>query len=288
MNSDISHRDLIAVGDNCLDVYLTQNHMTVGGNALNVAVNWCLSGLSARYFGKIGSDPEGQIVANALAEVGLDISSLEVAQGSTAVTLLTDEEGDRSFLLEDLGVGAEYIPALAQYERLLEADWVHLGTNSSPELLRCLRRDNVAFSIDVSTQHDALDLQGIPLVFAAGSERPDVTPEELLTIFILKGAQQVVVTCGNKGAWFHDGRNIHHCPAKNIQVVDTCGAGDSFIAAFLKAYIIEKIAAEAALRQATNAAAITCSYPGGFPQEMARIPSWLIEKYADIIEKAEI
>ncbi len=29
--------NLVAVGDNCLDVYLTKDAMTVGGNALNVA-----------------------------------------------------------------------------------------------------------------------------------------------------------------------------------------------------------------------------------------------------------
>ena len=54
--------DLIAVGDNCLDVYLSKGHMAVGGNALNVAVQWRRLGLAARYLGVVGKDAEGDII----------------------------------------------------------------------------------------------------------------------------------------------------------------------------------------------------------------------------------
>ena len=47
---------LIAVGDNCLDVYLTKGFLAVGGNALNVAVQWRRRGIEARYFGALGRD----------------------------------------------------------------------------------------------------------------------------------------------------------------------------------------------------------------------------------------
>ncbi len=45
---------LIAVGDNCLDAYLSKGFVTVGGNALNVAVQWRRQGFNARYFGALG------------------------------------------------------------------------------------------------------------------------------------------------------------------------------------------------------------------------------------------
>ena len=48
--------NLVAVGDNCLDVYLTKDVMTVGGNALNVAAHWRKAGCAARYFGAVGQD----------------------------------------------------------------------------------------------------------------------------------------------------------------------------------------------------------------------------------------
>ena len=54
------------------------------------------------------------------------------------------------------------------------------------------------------------------------------------------GAQQVVVTCGSRGAFFSDGGALLHAPATPVLVVDTCGAGDSFIAEFLAAFCCEK------------------------------------------------
>ncbi len=43
--------NLVAVGDNCLDAYLDKGVVTVGGNALNVAVQWKRLGVGARYMG---------------------------------------------------------------------------------------------------------------------------------------------------------------------------------------------------------------------------------------------
>lgn len=188
---------LIAVGDNCLDVYLSKDRMAVGGNALNVAVQWMRAGLKTRYFGLVGPDPEGDVVRTALCRAGLDPDDCEVRPGSTAVTLLLERDGDRRFLLEDLGVGLGYVPEGARYAALRAADWVHLGTHSAPELVRALVRDGARFSVDVSTHHDLLDLEGVPLVFASGPEDPSERVEPLLARFRERGAQATVVTCGS-------------------------------------------------------------------------------------------
>lgn len=123
---------LIAVGDNCLDVYLSKDRMAVGGNALNVAVQWMRAGLKTRYFGLVGPDPEGDVVRTALCRAGLDPDDCEVRPGSTAVTLLLERDGDRRFLLEDLGVGLGYVPEGARYAALRAADWVHLAPTAHP------------------------------------------------------------------------------------------------------------------------------------------------------------
>jgi fructoselysine 6-kinase len=78
-----------------------------------------------------------------------------------------------------------------------------------------------------------------------------------------------------------------HAPATPIPVVDTCGAGDSYIARFLAAYRAERRPAAEALRAATTAASETCRYVGGFPQQPRRIPDWLLAKYAAVIAPAE-
>ncbi len=123
--------NLIAVGDNCLDAYLNKGFVTVGGNALNVAVQWKRLGYGARYFGALAPDQEADIMLGIIDDAGLARDDVEILQGKSAVTLLTDDAGERHFLLESLGVGENYIPDTQRYQELLFSDWTHLGTNSS-------------------------------------------------------------------------------------------------------------------------------------------------------------
>ncbi len=280
--------DLIAVGDNCLDVYLTKDLMTVGGNALNVAAHWRNAGWSARYFGAVGGDVEGAVILDEIEKAGLAAGDVEQRTGQTAVTLLREKAGDRKFLLEDLGVGKDYMPAERHYQALAAAGWVHLGTNSNPELVRRLAADRVRFSVDISTAHDSLPLKGVPMVFASGPDDPKEQVGPLAEHLHRAGALQVMVTCGARGAFFRevDG-TLRHAKATPLPVVDTCGAGDSFIATFLAAYEPGKKPAAEALREATAAASQTCLYVGGFPQQPRRIPDWLLAKYASVIAPAE-
>ena len=279
---------LVAVGDNCLDVYLTKDVMTVGGNALNVAAHWREAGWSARYFGAVGQDVEATVILEEIEKAGLSPGDVETRPGQTAVTLLREKAGDRKFLLEDLGVGKDYMPADHHYRTIAAADWVHLGTNSNPDLVRRLVADGVRFSVDISTAHDSLPLRGVPMVFASGPDDPNEPVGPLAERLHRAGALQVVITCGSRGAFFRevDG-TMRHAPATPVPVVDTCGAGDSFIATLLAAYEPGKKPAAQALREATAAASQTCLYVGGFPQQPRRIPDWLLTKYAAVIAPAE-
>jgi fructoselysine 6-kinase len=278
---------LIAVGDNCLDVYLNKGVLAVGGNALNVAVQWHRAGWSARYFGAVGDDAEGAILLEEIATAGLSPGDVEQCEGETAVTLLHDEAGDRQFLLESFGVGEHYMPSADRYTALAQADWVHLGTNANSDLVRALHDDKIPFSIDVSTTHSALPLAGVPLVFASGPDSESEPVQPVLKGLRDAGADRIVLTCGPRGAFFDDGREVLHVPAVPVAVVDTCGAGDSFIAAFLTASRFEGLEPADALRKAARAAALTCTYRGGFPQQLRRIPSWLPAKYARHINRKQ-
>lgn len=278
---------LIAVGDNCLDAFLGRDQLAVGGNALNVAAQWRRRGLAARYFGVVGADPEGALVQAALAAAGLDPADCECRPGATAVTLLQDQAGDRRFLLEDLGVGLGYIPETARLAALRGATWVHLGTHAPQELLAHLLAAGIGFSVDLSTTHAALDVAGVPLVFASGPEAEEVPVAPLIAALRARGAQRVVMTCGRRGAYYHDGALLYQVAALPVQVVDTCGAGDSFVAAFIAEHLLAGHPAALALERATEAAAFTCGHEGGFPQPLCPIPDWLRQKYAGVIAAAE-
>lgn len=279
--------NLIAVGDNCLDAYLNKGFLAVGGNALNVAAQWRRHGLNARYFGALGPDAEADIMLAAIEEAGLDRNDVEIRPGASAVTLLTDDAGERRFLLESLGVGEHYVPSADRYQALRRADWVHLGTNSSETLVRRLVADGVPFSIDVSTRHFDLSLEDVPLVFASGPDDPAEPVEPLIAQFRAAGARQVVVTCGKRGSFYHDGTALSAAGSVPVAVVDTCGAGDSFIATFLTARFFADLSGKAALERAAERASETCAHLGGFPQPVRAIPQWLLDKYDDVIRSTE-
>jgi fructoselysine 6-kinase len=278
---------LIAVGDNCLDAYLTKGFVTVGGNALNVAVQWKRQGYDARYFGALGRDEEAQIMLEAIQHAGLEPTDVEIADGSSAVTLLADDAGERRFLLESLGVGANFYPRSQYYDELLSADWVHLGTNSNENLVRKLVADGVRFSVDLSTRHLGLPLDGVPLVFASGPDDPAEPIEPLIETFKRAGARQVVITCGKRGSFYDNGSELFSAGSVPVAVVDTCGAGDSFIATFLASRFVEGQAEAASLHRSAMRASQTCTHLGGFPQEILPIPQWLLEKYASVIRTSQ-
>jgi fructoselysine 6-kinase len=278
---------LIAVGDNCLDAYLTKGFVTVGGNALNVAVQWKRQGYDARYFGALGRDEEAQIMLEAIQHAGLEPTDVEIADGSSAVTLLADDAGERRFLLESLGVGANFYPRSQYYDELLSADWVHLGTNSNENLVRKLVADGVRFSVDLSTRHLGLPLDGVPLVFASGPDDPAEPIEPLIETFKRAGARQVVITCGKRGSFYDNGSELFSAGSVPVAVVDTCGAGDSFIATFLASRFVEGQAEAASLHRSALRASQTCTHLGGFPQEILPIPQWLLEKYASVIRTSQ-
>lgn len=285
--TDKPSAQLIAVGDNCLDVYVDTQVLAVGGNALNVAVQWHRQGQNARYFGAVGQDTEGDILLEEISNAGLQASDVECLDGSTAITLLRENGGDRRFLLEDLGIGDGYFPVPDRYSQLRGADWVHLGTNSSARLVRQMVDDALPFSVDISTQLEATDLKDVPLVFASGPEDIDTPLEPVIKKLLQRGMQKLVVTCGSRGAIFAQGEARNFVPAMPIEVVDTCGAGDSFIASFIVEFCINDTVAEEALQYATAAAALTCQHKGGFPQKLRAVPQGLIDKYAHITARFE-
>lgn len=278
--------NLIAVGDNCLDAYLTKGFVTVGGNALNVAVQWRRQGHGARYFGALGPDEEAEIMLEEIERAGLARSDVEILTGNSAVTLLADDAGERRFLLESLGVGENYYPSGERYADLLHADWVHLGTNSSDRLVRALVKDGVRFSVDVSTRHFNISLDSVPLVFASGPDDPGDSVEPLIEQFRQAGAQEVVITCGKRGSFYHNGSKLFSAGSVPVSVIDTCGAGDSFIATFLVWRYFSGETPDRALHRSAAHASETCTHLGGFPQHIRPIPQWLLDKYDSVIRTA--
>lgn len=90
---------------------------------------------------------------------------------------------------------------------------------------------------------------------------------ELENSRLVSQPKELVVTCGAGGCWY-EGVNY---PAPKIEVVDVCGAGDTFLAALAVYYMKTENMAEA-LSKANQCAAIACSHQGVYTLKPEDIP----------------
>ena len=266
--------DFAAVGDNCIDRYLPPIGLSlVGGNAINVGVQLSRIGHRVAYFGAVGDDADGRRTLKALADNRVDIANAETRPGITAYTdIAVDASGDRFMAFEEFGVCAEYRPSEADLERILAAGHVHIGwLADGGALRRTLSERGVSVSQDVSVNAgaDNLGVAGLSVAFAsAGADR--AAGEALAARLLADGAVLAVVTLGSLGSLATDGRETVSTTIRTVEVVDTTGAGDSFIAGFLSARS-KGLGLQACLEAGREVAAVTCTHVGGFRQEPMRL-----------------
>jgi len=246
------------VGDNTIDRYVGPNGRDyVGGNAVNVAVQLAERGIDVRYF--------GSRIHDELVTRGVNVDGLVTMQGPTALTLISvDVSGDRHIDEERFGVTAQYYPTDAEITSMTTADWVQIGMlPRASELRRELRtqRPKVRVGQDCSVSAGYRDLS---IAFESTDvEHAHAVGEAALS----KGASLAIVTLGADGAIaFTRGDGEIKQPAMQVEAVDTTGAGDSFIAGFVAAFL-QSLDVPTAMAAGAAWAARTCSHFGGFPQE---------------------
>ena len=261
---------IATVGDNTIDRYVGEESARyAGGNAYNVAAQLAGHGRAAAYFGAVGADADGRIIARGLHRAGTDPVGLVTMAGPTAVTTIRVDGGDRVFESEEFGVTADYFPSDAHLKLLASARWVHVGMLPRADELRARlaalgrpaggsgRGPVVSQDCAVASGFTALDV-----AFGSVGERGDA--QGWARSALAAGARTAVVTRGAAGATASDGTHWFEQPAIPADVVDTTGAGDAFIAGFVSARV-EGAEVPAALERGAHWAAATCAHRGGWP-----------------------
>ncbi len=260
----MSSFEFATVGDNCIDRYLPPiGRATVGGNAVNVAVHLCRLGRRTAYFGAVGEDKEGRWTRDCLAANEVNIEQLRSVAGRTAFTNLdVDASGDRIITFEDFGVCRGYRPNGAEIEALRAARHIHLGWLSDSS---AFKHELAVAGLSIS-QDLAVNAGGADLTIAFGSAGASQERARMLLRQALdQGARIAVVTRGHLGSIASDGTHYVEAGVTPVEVVDTTGAGDTFIAAFIDAHL-QGCGLGDCLLAGRDAAAGTCLHLGGFPQ----------------------
>jgi fructoselysine 6-kinase len=258
--------EVVAFGDNVVDCYADHGVMFPGGNALNVAVFVRRFGGRSAYLGAVADDPAGRQIRDALNSEGVDISGLRIVPGRTAFCVIGNREGEREFLRADLGVSI-IEPTAADLDRIAGASAVHTGRSSHVDRYLPAFAERACLSFDFAVVRDTARIERIaPLCFLASFSGGGLSEEDvaaLQRVALGAGARWCLVTRGGEGATLAGPSGVHRTAAIPAKLVDTLGAGDTFIARCLVGLLRDE-GPDDLLRAAAVAASETCGHLGGF------------------------
>lgn len=245
-----------AIGDNCIDYYDSLNESYPGGNPVNVAVYIKRLGGESSYTGAVGTDSFGKIMISAIQNKGVDTSHIQVLDGKTAVTHVDIVDGDRVFGKYEEGVLADFklreqdISFIKKHDLAVTGIWGMI----EDELPLISKEIPVAFDFANKFANPIVE-KAIPYVTYAFfsfdeesrnefrqkyhsmglKEKENCTEQlkEFMKAMQQKGPKVIIATLGKNGSIGYDGNSWYRFGIIECKVVDTMGAGDSFIAGFL-------------------------------------------------------
>lgn len=238
----------------------------LAGAEMNVAVGLARLGHRVRYLGAVGDDPFGARARRTLAAEGIDISALAVSTSAPTGFQLKNrvQRGDPAVVYFRRGSAAAELAWTPELERAVSrARHLHV-TGIFPALaphthditagaMRAARRAGATVSFDPNLRpslwtDETSMIAGVnELAALADCVLPGLAEGRRLTgretaagiaeHYRARGAAEVVVKSGSRGASAHGRRGSWHAPACPVRVVDTVGAGDGFAAGWISARI---------------------------------------------------
>ncbi|MCU0546014.1 MAG: carbohydrate kinase [Oscillatoriaceae cyanobacterium Prado104] len=235
-----------------------------GGAPANVACALVKLGTPAGFIGAAGADELGNSLVHLLQELGVDTTGVQrhPTAPTRQVRVLRNAAGDRSFAgfvrfdnaeFADTRLLASQLP-----EELFEnAEFLILGTL---ELAYPDSRDAIARAIELAEKYDlkiVIDVNWRPVFWSNPEEAKPRIKELLKKVDFLKLSEEeaewlfdttdagaitysldvaegVLVTAGNKGCSYCISENEGKIPAFKVDVEDTTGAGDGFVAGLVR------------------------------------------------------
>lgn len=306
--------DVVCMGELLVEFISTADNMPLahapgfikapGGAPANVAVALQRLGLTARFIGKVGNDPFGTYLRTSLDEAGVDTSCLFIddAARTTAVFVAVWDDGRKDLCFyrnpgADMRIHMSDIDARA----FDGARCFHYGSISfidEPAASAQRKALSIAHAMGLMISYDPNYRPTLwPDVDTAQCVIRDafrychlakISAEEWMTAtghanletgikaVLDMGVELLIISRGDQGAIATNGDYRIELPAFKVDVVETTGAGDGFMAAMIARLLPERercgslalvdphIVREA-LRFANAVGALTCTRHGAIP-----------------------
>ena len=232
--------------------------LSSGGDALNVAISLSKLGMDVSITGRVGADPNGYFLLSECRKFGVDVSNVVTdSQCNTAVTyVLIGSQAERHFLTENEIFKKLSFEDIAQ-QKIEKADYVYFGSAMGMAAMDAggtARLFQLAHSLGKKTFMDATinseitevdwlnrlspQLKETDVFFPSYTEAKLISgkeePHEIAESFKDFGMQAFGIKLGQQGCYVTDFQVEKIIPGvKGLPVVDTTGAGDSFMAGLM-------------------------------------------------------
>ncbi|MGC5616553.1 carbohydrate kinase family protein [Georgenia sp. Z1491] len=250
---------VLVVGEALVDVFPDEpggparaSGRVPGGSPANMAVGLARLGLPVALLTHLGDDEDGALVLEHLTDAGVEVLDGSVVEGRTSTAVATvDEAGvpayefDVAWQLPD--VATIEIPEAVHVGSY--AAFVEPGATRVREVAARAAAEGAIVSFDpniraallpplaqVQQGYDALAAHASVVKISDEDAEwlfPDLTDEEVVAHTLALGPRLVVLTLGAEGAILADQARSVRVPRAQVDVVDTVGAGDSYMAALI-------------------------------------------------------
>lgn len=262
---------LAAVGSNCIDYYnnIEGGKAYPGGGPVNMAVYTVRLGGQSSYIGPVGDDAYGEIMRKAIEAKGVDTAHLHTRPGKTALSQVELVDGERVFGDYDEGVLSDYTLSPEDMDFICTHDVVVCDLWGKVEgQFQALQARGIRTAFDCADRpEDEAGQVAMPytdyLFFSSeGGDTPELRAQ--MKEYGSRGPKLVVAMLGEQGSLCWDGETFHKfgiIPCDRL--VDTMGAGDSYIAGFLSG-IVEGLSIDASMEKGAANSTETLKYFGAW------------------------
>ena len=246
--------DIVAQSDEALishDSNPGKVHYSVGGVSHNVAVNLARIGCNVSYITAFSTDSFGQRIKEDCINSNLDITHCQdIDDCSTSLYIaICDNDGDMNVAIADMELlnHLDVDKVVKVLENTDEDDLIVLDTNLNDDQLdRMTAAAKGKIYVDPISTTKARKikpyLNRIEMLKPNLLEAQEITGihsegfngyVDLLDYFINNGVKSIVISMGSDGVIARKGEECYHISAMNVEVVNTTGAGDAFMAGYI-------------------------------------------------------
>jgi ribokinase len=254
-------------------------HTIPGGKGANQAVAAARQGASVAMLGSVGKDNFGDFLLENLKQNQVDVSNIQRDHASTGTAIIVvDANGQNSIVLSaganghvsfaDVDRGSDLNPSLILLQLEIPTPTVlHAAQFAKANGARVILNPAPAQTLpdDLIRLADFIIPNETELSLLTGLEVKDTASAEAAAKALLKrGADNVIVTLGSKGALLVSSTQVIHVDTYKIDVVDTTAAGDAFIGGFA-ASLLRGLELKDAVRHANACGALAATKFGAQP-----------------------